>query len=186
MPASLYTETVLALMDKLSLVVAKRNKVRATIADLDDEIYKLRQGIFGLCALIESQSEYDEIKKKHPEVFEDLVDPRLGITDAVRQALKAKGEFMPPTEVRDAVVRLSSVLDSHKNPLGSIHTVLKRLVDSNEVTTVIADDGKTMYGWTGDEQGRKRLAKHLNKDDADVLLKRDKEKAKRSKDAEKN
>lgn len=181
MADSLFTHTVKTLIEKLRETSNRRHELVSDLASLDDEIHKLRQGIFGLLALIESESEYDHIRRDYPQLFEQVVDPRLGLTEAIRQMMKTDVKFYSPTEVRDAVVRRTTALDSHKNPLASVHTTLKRLVDADEVITAIDNDGKTTYGYIGDEKSRKKLAAFLPKEDADDLLKEDREKAKRAK-----
>ena len=76
------------------------------------------------------------------------------LADACRAVL-GEGKPLTPLEVRKGIVALGYNLTKHKNPQASIHSVLKRLVESGDlkhVTASVTDDdgttiGKAAYQW---------------------------------------
>src|SRR5262249_25621978 len=70
--------------------------------------------------------------KEFPNLFGDET-PDAGITDAVR-AVFEPGLGFTPVEVRSALRRKGFKIDEYKNPLASIHTILKRLGKSGELS----------------------------------------------------
>jgi hypothetical protein len=105
---------------------------------LDVRIARLRQTIVSLHALTEGVPEFKE--------GQQMV--AVGITDACRNALKVAGSPRTAVEVRDWLESSGYDLRDQANALASIHTVLKRLVDSGEAVPV-EKDGKPAYGWKG-------------------------------------
>jgi hypothetical protein len=59
-----------------------------------------------------------------------------GLTDACRVVLKNAGRAMTPTEVRDRLEAIGVDLTKYTNSLAAVHTVLKRLNQSQEVLFV--------------------------------------------------
>lgn len=70
-----------------------------------------------------------------------------GITDACRKVLETSGNWMSPLSVRSALESNGVDLTQQKNAMASIHTVLKRLREKNEVLTGTGKDGGTVYRW---------------------------------------
>lgn len=70
-----------------------------------------------------------------------------GITDACRKVLEASGKWMSPLAVRDALEVNGMDLSRQKNAMASIHAVLKRLKDKNELRAMMGSDGGTVYQW---------------------------------------
>jgi hypothetical protein len=71
----------------------------------------------------------------------------LGLTDAVRMALRAAGHPLTAVEVRAQLEGMGVDLDRYTNALAAIHTILKRLNDSGEARFVARAWGKPAYGW---------------------------------------
>ena len=78
------------------------------------------------------------------------------LADACRAVLKGNTTYMSPTEVRDGVVALGYLMAQHKNPMASIHSVLKRLEQSGNASTTTTrtktkngTKDETVYLWTG-------------------------------------
>ena len=77
------------------------------------------------------------------------------LADACRQVYRTSTKPMTPVEARNAIVALGYNLTQHKNPLASIHSVLKRLAKSGNLKhvteSVTDDDGtaieKAAYQW---------------------------------------
>jgi len=71
------------------------------------------------------------------------------LADAIRAVLKNNPQrSMSPVEVRDSLTAIGYETSKHKNPLASIHSVLKRLVESGDANSKEAKDGSgTRYWW---------------------------------------
>src|SRR5689334_12237133 len=116
---------------ELTDLYIQRDAKQTEIDALDGRIERVRQGALGLAALVELN--FDELKRDYPRLFSDAHDPRIGITEAVRLALQNGMEKLTPVEIKDRVLGLSPAVAGHKNPMASIHAVLRRLVDTDVV-----------------------------------------------------
>jgi hypothetical protein len=70
-----------------------------------------------------------------------------GLTDACRVVLKNAGRAMTPIEVRDRLQAIGFDLDRYTNSLAAVHTVLKRLNQSQEALFVEHPSGKFACEW---------------------------------------
>jgi len=130
----------------LSDAMSKRDDLDVERDDLDKQIDKLRDGVFGLSRLCGSSQ--SKLVEQYPELFPDL-NPDMGLTDGVRNVLKSAlsgRDFITPIRVRDKLAEAGYDVDSYKNLLSTIHTILKRLHRNGEVRTGLRD-GKTTYMW---------------------------------------
>jgi hypothetical protein len=107
---------------------------------IEQRIARLKQTIASLDALIEGEEAATETKQK----------PRIGITDACRQALKIANSPRTAIEVRDWLASSGYELPEQENALASIHTVLKRLVKAGEAANATNAEGKATYEWIGE------------------------------------
>jgi len=95
---------------------------------LEKEIAKLRFKMISLSTLVEEEfSEDSDVGETLRQIKE------MGMTDAVREVLKASDDSLNPTQVRDKLVRAGYELDRYSNPQSLIHTTLKRLEKMGEV-----------------------------------------------------
>jgi hypothetical protein len=78
----------------------------------------------------------------------------LGLTDAVRMALRAAGHPLTAVEVRAQLEGMGVDLTRYTNALAAIHTILKRLNDSGEARFTSRAWGKPAYGWRQPDQKR--------------------------------
>jgi len=99
-------------------------------ADLDERIAQLTQSIGNLTRLCGYV----------PTV-------PLGLTDACRTVLKAAGHPLTALEVRAQLEAMGIDLSKYTNDLAAIHTVLKRLNESGQVTFVPRGWDKPGYRW---------------------------------------
>lgn len=81
-----------------------------------------------------------------------------GLTNACRTAFRAAGSRgLMPTEVRQSLEQLRFPIQSHKNILASIHTVIRRLEQAGEIRKMIHDkhfgEDKSVYQWAGPNYG---------------------------------
>jgi hypothetical protein len=68
--------------------------------------------------------------------------PPPGMTDSIRGILAEAKEPLSAAEIRDRLAAMGFDLNSYSNPLATIHTVLKRLVESGEAEMKEADGAK--------------------------------------------
>jgi hypothetical protein len=70
-----------------------------------------------------------------------------GLTDACRVVLKNAGQAMTAMEVRDRLESIGFDLAKYANSLAAVHTVLKRLNQSQEVLFVEHPSGRFACEW---------------------------------------
>jgi hypothetical protein len=75
-----------------------------------------------------------------------------GLSDAVRSVLRAAGPHgLTPAEIRENLAQLHFPVNKYKNFSGSLHTVLRRLIEGKEVKRAIHDStesgDESLYQW---------------------------------------
>jgi len=120
---------------ELAETIAELGKIQGREAALEVRIVELRQSVASLARLCgEKFAEEDE----------------LGLTDAIRLALKTAGTPLAAAGVRDRIESMGFDVSRYGNILASIHTVLKRLVDQGQAEDV----GGLNYKWIGTKPPR--------------------------------
>jgi hypothetical protein len=71
----------------------------------------------------------------------------VGLTDACRMVLNAAGHPLMAVEVRQQLEAMGFDVAKYSNDLAPIHTVLKRLTESDEVRFVPRGYAKPAYEW---------------------------------------
>jgi hypothetical protein len=71
----------------------------------------------------------------------------VGLTDACRMVLNAAGHPLTAIEVRQQLEAMGFDVSKYSNDLAPIHTVLKRLTESDEVQFVPRGYAKPAYAW---------------------------------------
>lgn len=112
---------------------------------IDKRIATLKPILNDLAALCEAKTDQEFVQTVSPKDTKSF-----GITDLVRLALKREIGPLTPIEIRNQVLFLRPDLSKQSNLLASVHTVLKRLVKSDEVDEVPALGGKKAYRWISD------------------------------------
>lgn len=125
--------------------------------EIEKRIARLRQTIASLSALSEEGEvpvEDDKVRipgaldlfaREASAAAQSIYGRTIGFSDAVREVLKAGGNFMTPVQVKDGLIRMGIDLESkYSNPLAVIHTTLKRLEANGEVSVAVLGD-KTSY-----------------------------------------
>lgn len=128
-----------ALMDRLEELDIERDGLITRIGEV-------REGATGLAPLVKENP-----VETHPELFPDHsgAGADLGLTDAIRRVLaNSNPKRLTPVGVRTGLAAIGFQTQS-KNILPSIHTVLKRLEKSDEITSKTEEDGRTWYKWNG-------------------------------------
>jgi hypothetical protein len=139
-----YSTILEAAITELADLMRERELLDARRENLNERIIRVREGVVGLSSL--AGHDPDEIRMKYANLFPELIDSDIGFTDAVRKVLAANATLMTPVGVRTGLRTLGFDLDRYSNPLASIHTVLKRLVESGEAEIGTVNES-TAYRW---------------------------------------
>jgi hypothetical protein len=151
-----YREALDSALEELTSLSKRKAALMKSVDKIDERIDAVRQGALGLLTLAEV--DFQEVKGKYPDLFEEQIDAPMGITDAVREALRTSKEMLTPIEIRDKVFQISPAIAGQKNPLASIHTVLRRLAEKGIVATAMMEaNGATNYGWIDVDDWEERL-----------------------------
>jgi predicted nuclease with TOPRIM domain len=129
---------------ELTELMAEREVLDEKVEAMDRRIARLRRAAISVGALCDIYA--GQVTTKYPELFPDSIDPDTGLTDAVREVLKGELMFLTPVEIRNHLKTKGYDISKYKNVLASIHTILKRLKDQDEVM-VSNRDGRTIYRW---------------------------------------
>jgi acyl-CoA synthetase (AMP-forming)/AMP-acid ligase II len=140
-----YKKAFHAGVDEFYVLVTRRDALIAELEAVEDRMERVRQGVMGIAPL--ANMDFEELRVKYPELFEGRVDPNVGITEAVRESLRSTDQALTPREIRDRVIQLSPVVAGHSNPMASIHAILRRLMDTDEIISFVDSLDRTMYGW---------------------------------------
>ncbi len=122
------------LKDLLEKAQAELVRLLEERKNLDWAIRKLQQDITHLGALC--QVEVDDPFKQ------------LGMTDAIRWIFGTRKEPLTASDVRDKLSEAGFDLSEYKNPMACVHTILKRLVQAEQVKTQTPQPGVTTFVWS--------------------------------------
>jgi hypothetical protein len=174
-----YKQAFEAALEELSDLEKERETLKTKMEATEERMEKVRQAALGLLSL--SGVDFQVIKDKYPNLFDNQLDPRIGITEAIRQVLKSSEDMLTTYEIRDLVFQISPTIAGHKNPIATVSSILRRLMDNDEVTSGIFKDGKTVYGWIASEDAEERLKRWFKQDGKEIW---ERVKARRAKKAE--
>lgn len=118
---------------------------------LDARIGKLAMSIEGLAALSNEPGLSAEAKTKLLDL--ELSDA-IGMTEAVRQIVKASAFGVTPTEIRDALVEEGFDPKKYSNMLTVIHNTLLRLERQEEIQRTISPLGDRAWTFRRDPRPR--------------------------------
>lgn len=86
-------------------------------------------------------------------VVDPKIDPAMGITEAIKAALRlAFPRSVYPTALRRALEDAGFDFSNQKNPMASIHSILKRLQKQGHIESQTSGDGRTTWSWISDVQ----------------------------------
>src|SRR5947209_6474193 len=131
--SDVFTNALETALKQLAEMVAERERLSERLTALDNEIPILREKITSLATLV------DDIPADSPLglMLDAVVE--MGLTDAVRAALKAINAPRTPLEVKNWLLRQRYNLDNYSNVMATLHIILKRLVKSKEAEEVKKD-----------------------------------------------
>jgi hypothetical protein len=133
---------------ELGGLLEEREGIEARAHQLDTRIFTLKELIEGLAIMCEV-----DVAKTHPYLFTENLQPTPGFTNAVRQVVQSGKFFRAPVDIRDELQRRGFKLEKYKNPLASIHTILKRLYEQGEIDAVV-EEKKFLYGMMPDRENK--------------------------------
>jgi hypothetical protein len=116
--------------------------------DTTRRLARLKQALMGLTPLAEEQ---DAELNRGIEILANgsvigFEIEEINITDSARQILQATTTPLSPVEIKNRLIAMGKNMDGHKNVMASVHSLLKRLVASDEIES--KDSGLT-YQWKG-------------------------------------
>jgi hypothetical protein len=111
--------------------------------DIERRLARLRQALLGLAPLGQELPS-DALGSQLTAIYAGL--EAMSITDATRQIFQAASAPLTPIEIKQQLINMGKDLSDQKNVMASIHSLLKRLVKSDEIET--KDNGLT-YQWKG-------------------------------------
>src|SRR5438874_4695265 len=121
MTDSFYKEAFDSAVAELRKLMVERTEAATALSVLEQRIERVRHGAVSLASL--ADMDFQKVKNAHPELFEEQVDARMGITDAVREVLTMGGKWMIVPEIKERVFQIAPGVAAQKNPNASIHTV---------------------------------------------------------------
>jgi hypothetical protein len=134
-----------SLYSKLASTLEKREKLQLELAEIEYYLSDLSEAARSIGQL----ANIDPCAVR-PDLFPEFTEPELGFTDAIRKifVVSAKNpketRLFDPISIRDALKESGFPLDKYRNPLASIHTILRRLYDKGEINKLDLD-GELRY-----------------------------------------
>ena len=116
----------------------ERDALRERLKELDREIPILTEKINALATLCDDLPPESELAGMVNEVRV------LGLTDAVREALKASKLPRTPIEIKNWLVSRGYNLSRYENAMATLHIVLSRLRKQGEVWPVVKNGQKAV------------------------------------------
>ena len=134
-------EVVKAAHQELNHLLRQRGEIMKRIGTV-------KQTIVGLANLFGD----DVLDEELLELIDRKASGRQpGFTKACRMVLMEAERPLGAREVCEQIQhRLPPLLMRHKDPLASVTTVLNRLVDYGEASSVVADNGRRAWQWVAD------------------------------------
>jgi len=135
-----YTLTYRQSIDDLSEAMQEKEALEDRLQAIIARIQDLKEIAFSTSRVCGSDPTID-----YPTLFVTDANPDVGFTSAVRASF-SPGIGLSPVQVRDRLKKSGFPLEDYKNPLATIHTILKRLVKSKELFVAPEEnDGPTVY-----------------------------------------
>ncbi|HYV07536.1 MAG TPA: hypothetical protein VFB82_23275 [Blastocatellia bacterium] len=128
----------------LNLARSEMESLKRKRDELEEEVIGINERIAKLTETEASLSRLCGEKPTLPRMELSFVG--VGPALAVREVVKSSNVALTPMEVRDRIVAGGFDVAQHNNPMASIHTALKRLASTPEVSETLKD-GKKAYRW---------------------------------------
>src|SRR5581483_1524598 len=132
----------LSLQREVQRLERSRDQLTAELADIVADIEKR---IHGLNTAIQALAVVSEGATDLEVPLTAVQQDRFDITSNIREVLQNAAAWLMVPEIRDALVAKGWKADDYDNPLAVIHTILKRLVKSGEVSEQRVQGGKKAF-----------------------------------------
>jgi hypothetical protein len=127
-------QTVNGFIDKLKEAIQAR-------ADADKQVTEYTNAIRALAQVMEDKKTADSVLTTLDEL-----NGGMGFRDAVRSVLSVSHKPLTPSAVKALItVGKKMELSRYRNPMASIHTTLRRMVDSGEASVSENAGGEKFY-----------------------------------------
>ena len=136
MAESLYREVLKRARADLASAISKRNQLLQLFEATEKEIAQLKRLIGGIHAYVDES-----------EASEELGQKGGGLKEAVCTALRAVNHDVTISEILAILKELQFPIETHQNPLGSVHTTVTRLVADGDVVSGEPRGQKKTYRW---------------------------------------
>jgi len=138
MKESLYREVLKRARTDLASAISKRNRLLEVLEATEKEIAQLKRLIGGIHAYVDESEKSDDVGQTGE-----------GLKEAVCTALRAADHDVTISEILAILRELQFPIESHQNPLGSVHTTVTRLVADGDVLPGEPQGQKKTYRWRG-------------------------------------
>jgi hypothetical protein len=138
MKESLYREVLKRARTDLASAISKRNRLLEVLEATEKEIAQLKRLIGGIHAYVDESEKSDDVGQTGE-----------GLKEAVCTALRAADHDVTISEILAILRELQFPIESHQNPLGSVHTTVARLVADGDVLPGEPQGQKKTYRWRG-------------------------------------
>lgn len=115
-------------------------KLAAQRDDIEHQMGQLHLAVRGFCNLISNKAEREGYK-----AVLDRYRVHTSITDLIRLCLSTADIALTPKEIRGFIIDYGSEASTQQNLLQSIHTILRRMQENNEVKLETNADGDKVF-----------------------------------------
>jgi hypothetical protein len=149
-------EVVRAARQELDVLMRQR-------AEIMKRIGAVKQTLVGLTSIFDCSALLQDLSGT--SIGAGISSHQTGLTNACRMALLQAGTPLRAHQVRDKLRFQGFSLESHRDPVASVTTILRRLGQYGEARPVMLPDGKRAWVWVaGDtaDQDKTGLNKRVN------------------------
>lgn len=131
-----------AAIKELADLTSESETLESRLETARERIAEVKKGALALAPLVSEQPWI-----KYPHLFPEMsLFSGFGLTPQIRAALaKPPADWMTPVAIRDAV-KAAGYKGKTENLLPSVHTILKRLIEMEEIESDTRE-GRTWYRW---------------------------------------
>lgn len=143
-----YKDTLKAATVRMDTLQADYTAKEQALLETGQEISRLAEVMNALSPLAGEKVAFNEVVAEIMQSVKQVEVLEVGITEKIRQVLQAKAaQGFYPVGVRAELEAAKYDLTKHPNAMATIHAVLKRLVEQNQVLSAKQVDGKMVYQW---------------------------------------
>jgi len=143
-----YKATLKQALARLDALQNEHVTALGKLSDLGLEISNLARVVVDLGPLAGTTPVFSDVVSELLSSVQQSQTLEVGITDKIRQLLQSQpAAAFQPTDIRNNLITQKFDLSKYSNAMATIHMVLKRLVEQQQVLLKTLPDGKTAYQW---------------------------------------